>query len=84
MACYLNWYQHIRALMKGDWKTNLSAYWDDTGTRRDVTDKDISEGLNGNSRNTNQTCGYTFIARRWRQCAVAKRVQRHTMARRNL
>ena len=38
---------YIRARTKGDWKTNLSAYWDDTGTstRRDVTDKDISEGL---------------------------------------
>jgi hypothetical protein len=38
-------YVYIRARMKGDWKTNLSAYWDENGTRRDVTDKDISEGL---------------------------------------
>jgi hypothetical protein len=31
--------------MNNNWKTYLSAYWDDDGTRRDVTDKDISEGL---------------------------------------
>ena len=31
--------------MNKDWTTPLSAYWDDDGTRRVVTDKDISVAL---------------------------------------
>jgi hypothetical protein len=45
-------YVYIRAHMNNNWKTHLSAYWDNDGTRRDVTDKDISEGLKLVSRNT--------------------------------
>ena len=36
---------HVRKHMKGDWKIPLSAYWDEHGTRRHVTDNDIRRGL---------------------------------------
>ena len=36
---------HIRRHMAGDWNMELSATFDEDGTRRDVTDKHIREGL---------------------------------------
>jgi hypothetical protein len=38
-------YCHIRQHAGGDYKTYLSAYWDDDTGRHDVTDKDISRAL---------------------------------------
>lgn len=38
-------YCHIRQHAGGEYKTYLSAYWDDDTVRRDVTDKDISRAL---------------------------------------
>jgi hypothetical protein len=38
-------YIHIRDNMDEDWKTPLSACWEDDMTRGDVTDKDISRSL---------------------------------------
>jgi hypothetical protein len=38
-------YIHIRKHMRGNWKTNLSAVFDEKGKRSDVTDKHIRQGL---------------------------------------
>ena len=38
-------YCHIRQHASGEYKTYLSAYWDDDAVRRDVTNKDVSRAL---------------------------------------